>query len=141
MINETGKIIHRQKFNNGMELLLYDRSRFMAGDRWLVELYCEACTPIDDSCWRVVADEEPRLLHAVREMLGEKLVFVGSRKRNFVHADEREAILLEMVQQLLGSTVEYLQRPAFPLRLFRKLYQDARRKVLIQQAMSRVEKL
>ena len=72
---DTEKVIERKQLKNGMELFLYDRSRVMTGDRWLVELQCEAFIPIDDSFWEAFADEEPELLSTIKDVLGEKLVF------------------------------------------------------------------
>jgi hypothetical protein len=41
-------------------------------------------------------------------------------------------------QQLDNGLMEYLKRPDFPLRLFKKQYLEARQKVLLQQAMGRM---
>jgi hypothetical protein len=132
---ETGEIIERQQLENGMELILYDCSQMIAGDRWLVDIRCEACIPVDTSYWEIMAHEESRSHLAIREMLGEKLVFSSSKKRSFVDAGEKETILKEMVQQVYDSILKYLNRPDFPQRLFKKQYRDARQKVLLQQAM------
>ena len=55
MAGKAEKIIKRQHLDNGMEIILYDRSRPMAGDRWQVELQCEAYIPIEDSYWKTAA--------------------------------------------------------------------------------------
>ncbi len=137
MTGDTGKIIDQLHLENGIELLLYDRSRVTAGDRWLVELKCEAHIPIDESYWDMVTDEEGRLLPDIRKILGDRLVFVATKQRNFVDANERETVLQEMVQQVHSSMLEYLKKPHFPQEFFKKQYRDARQKVLIQQAMDR----
>ena len=136
MIGESGNIIGQQQLDNGMELVLYDRSRVLAGDRWLVELTCESCIPVAAGSWQIMAGEDPRLLPAIREMLGEKLVFASNKKRNFVAAEERETVLQEMVHQVRSSILGYLNRPDFPTKLFQKQYQEARQKILIKQAMN-----
>lgn len=135
MENKTGEIIDRRQLENGMELRLYDCSRIMTEDRWIIEISCNAFIPLDESYWDTVADEDLHYRQAIREMLGEKLVFSSSQKRTFVDAEEKETILREMVQQVYDSILEYLNRPYFPHRLFEKLYKDARRKVLIREAM------
>ena len=139
MVDETGKIIGRLQLDNGMELVLYDCSRLMAGDRWLAELACRAYIPIDASCWQIAAAADPQLLPAIRGMLGENLVFSINKKRNFIAAEELEAVLKEMVQQVKSSILEYLKRPDFPRKLFQKQYRDARQKIMIQQAMAQAE--
>lgn len=135
MAENTGKIIEQRKLENGMELLLYDLSRVMAGDRWLVELKCETRIPIDAGYWERIEKEEERLFENVRKLMGEHLVFATTKKRNFVDAGERDDALQEMVEQVYSSMLGYLQKPNFPEKLFRKQYHDARQKVLIQQAM------
>jgi hypothetical protein len=99
MVNETGKLIEQQQLENGIELLLYDRSRVTAGDRWQVQLLCEAHITIDESYWDMVTQEESRLLPDIRKILEDRLVFVTTKVRNFVDAEERETVLQEMVQQ------------------------------------------
>ena len=137
MTGDTGKIIDQQHLENGIELLLYDRSRVTAGDRWQVELKCEAHIQIDESYWDMVTEEEDRLLPDIRKILGDRVVFVATKQRNFVDANERETVLQEMVQQVHSSMLEYLKKPHFPQEFFKKQYRDARQKVLIQQAMDR----
>lgn len=139
MEGDIGTIIEQQQLENGMELILFDRSRVMTADRLVVDLLCEAKIPIADSFWEIGADEDPQLHHAIREMLGEKLVFAVNRKRNFVDAAERETVLQEMVHQVYASILEYLKRPDFPRHLFKKQYRDAKQKVLLQQAMKQSE--
>lgn len=140
MTAETEKIIEQQQLENGIELLLYDRSRVTAGDRWLVELKCEAHIPIDERYWDMMVEEELRLLPDIRKVLGDRLVFVTTKQRHFVDATERETILQEMVQQVYNSMLEYLKKPHFPQEFFKKQYRDAKQKVLIQQAMDQAEK-
>lgn len=62
-----------------MELVLHELSQFMAGDRWLVELLCQAYIPIDETFWAIVPPEDVQLLPRIREMLGEKLEFASSK--------------------------------------------------------------
>ena len=135
MTNETEKVIEQQQLDNGIELFLFDRSRVTAGDRWQVELKCEALVPIDGSYWDMMAQEDPKLLPVIRKILGEQLVFVATKQRNFVDAKEREAVLQEMVQQVYNSMLEYLKKPHFPQKFFKKKYRETHQKVLIQQAM------
>lgn len=123
---------------NGMEIVLYDRSRLMAGDRWQVELHCVAFIPIEDSYWKTAAQEDLQILGGIRKKLGDRLEQTFTKKRVFVAEHEREQLLQEMVQQVYSGMMEYLKRPNFPLRLFKKKYHDARQKLLLQQAMDHV---
>ena len=137
MTNETEKVIEQQQLDNGIELFLYDRSLVTAGDRWQVELKCEAHIPIDESYWEMVTHEEAHLLPDIRKILGDRLVFVATKQRNFVDANERETVLQEMVQQVYNSMLKYLKKAHFPREFFKKQYREALQQVLIQQAMER----
>lgn len=138
MAGKAEKIIKRQHLDNGMEIILYDRSRPMVGDRWQVELQCEAYIPIEDSYWKTAAQEDQWILKGIRNRLGGRLVQTFSKKRTFVAEEERQRLLQEMVQQVYSGLMEYLKRPEFPLRLFKKQYLEARQKLLLQQAMDRM---
>lgn len=129
------KIIEQQKLENGIELLLYDCSRLVAGDRWLVELRCEAHMVIDETYWNLVPNDEPTLPE-IREILGDRLSFITTKQRNFVDEGEREPVLREMVQQVYSSMLEYLKRPHFPQEYFKKQYNDVLQQVLYQREMN-----
>ena len=137
MVNETGKQIEQQQLENGMELLLYDRSRAIAGDRWQVELRCEVHIPVDESYWDMMDQEDTQLLPDIRNILGDRLVFVTTKQRNFIDAEERETVLQEMVQQVYNSMLEYLKKPQFPQEFFKKQYRETLQKVQLQQAIAR----
>jgi hypothetical protein len=137
MAKERGRIIERRKLENGIELILYDRSRIMSGDRWLVVLVCETHVPVEDNSWNLMAGEEPQLAAEIRKMLGEKLSYSSSKKRTFVEGKEKEAALQEMMQQVYDSTLKYLKRHDFPGRLLKKQYRDARQQVMLCEAMQK----
>ncbi len=138
MTAETDRILAQQQLENGIELLLYDRSRITAGDRWQVQLLCEAHIPIDESYWEMVVEEEPQLLPDIRKILGgDRLVFATTKQRHFVDAEERETVLQEMVQQVYNSMLEYLKKPQFPQEFFKKQYRETLQKVLLQQSIAR----
>ena len=135
MTDETGKLIEQQHLGNGIELFMYDQSRLTAGDRWQVELKCEAHIPIDESFWDMVAHEDPELLHEIRKILGDRMVFVTTRQRNFVDAKEQEPVFQEMMHQVFDAILEYLKKPYFPQEFFKKQYREAHQKILIRKAM------
>ena len=137
MAEERGIIIERRKLENGIELILYDRSRIMSGDRWLVELVCETHVPVEDNSWNLMAGKEPQLAVEIRKMLGEKLNYSSSKTRTFVEGKEKEAALQEMMQQVYDSTLKYLKRHDFPGRLLKKQYRDARQQVTLCEAMQK----
>jgi hypothetical protein len=136
---ESGKIIEQQKLANGIRLKLIDQYRVMIGDRWLVELRCEAHIPVGESFWDLVSDIDPQLLVEIKRILGDNVVFATIKQRNFIDTHERETVLREMVQQVYASMLDYMQRPDFPQEYFKKQYHETRKKLLLRQAMNRQE--
>ena len=136
---ESGKVIEQQKLTNGIKLKLIDQSRSMIGDRWLVELRCEAHIPVDESFWDTVSDEDRKLQAEIKKILGDNLVFATVKQRNFIDTHERETVLQDMVQRVYASMLEYMKRPHFPQEYFKKQYRETRKKLLLRQAMNRPE--
>lgn len=132
---DSEKIIEKKQLENGVELQLIDSSRVMVGDRWLVELKCEAHITVDENCWDMIEEENQELLQNIRESFGGRLVFATTKQRNFVDAADCETVFQEMMQQFKGSVLDYLNSPNFPQEFFRKQYQESRQKLLIQKAM------
>lgn len=135
---DKGKIIKRQQMDNGTEIVLRNYTRRMGADRWIVELQCVAYIPIGHSYWNMAANEEELILTGIKKKLGNRLVQTFTKKRIFVPDEECEPLLQEMLQQAYSGMMEYLKKPNFPLKLFKKQYHDARQKLLLQQAMSHV---
>lgn len=138
-MKETAIIIKHLKLENGMELLLHDCSRLMTKDRWLIVILCEAWIPIDEEYWDNVTLSDKKQNQEIREMLGDRLVFRSRNERIFVDEGQKEAVLQEMTQQMSDTIIGYINRPDFPARLFKKKVQEALRKLMVQEAMSRVQ--
>ena len=138
MVSSQGSIIERHQLENGMEIILYDQTRRMGADRWIVELEFVAYIPIEESLWHMVANEDQQTLAGIRKKLGDRLKQTFTKKRIFVEEHEREHMLEEMIQQVFSGMMEYLKKPNFPTKLFKKQYHDARQKILLQQAMDHV---
>ena len=132
---ENSNIIEQQQLDNNIEFKLTDRSRLTAGDRWMVEVFCEASMPIDESNWDKVSGDDPALIKEIREVLGEQLVFSTIRQRNFIDEKERDAIIHEMVEQIHNHILEYVKKPHFPDAPSKPPPQEARQKVIIRRAM------
>ena len=139
-MKETATIITHRKLENGMELFLYDRSRLMAKDRWLIEILCKAFIPLDEKLWDGLTAEDLKQESVIRKMLGDRLIFSSSNKRVFVDDRQKEAVLQEMTRQMSTTILAYINRPEFPEQLFRKKVRDARRQLMIQEAMNQAQR-
>jgi len=97
-----GEIIETYRLENGLILLIFDHSRRMVGDRWLVSL--EARIDID------VEDE------VKREILGEKISFSYKKERNFIDKREKDKVFSELKRNFLNSTWPYISKKDFAKR-------------------------
>jgi hypothetical protein len=140
MADDLTRKLLEQKLDNRTVLALYDRSRQIAGDRWVIRIHGEARFPMDPNFFSHIDEEDPELLSMVKERLGNELVFTLSRERNFVSEEEKEQLISELVGKVRANLTGYLGLPEFPEKLFRKQYEEQKRKAIIdREIMSRRE--
>ncbi|MFO7838488.1 MAG: hypothetical protein R6X08_03165 [Desulfosalsimonadaceae bacterium] len=107
---------------NGLFLKLYDASRRFAGDRWLVKLIARIPIPVDE-VWQQTSEELPSAA-AVKELLGDTLVFEQEKTRNFIDEQEKEEILQSMTEEFFRHALAYLGRPEFGWRCIRRKFRE-----------------
>jgi hypothetical protein len=124
-----GELIERIPLDNGLNLELYNRSRPVAGDRWLVSL--EARIEIEVKPEYFMGEEMPPVtIEEVKAILGEKITYRYDKQRNFIVETEKEAILNGLKARFLDTTFGYLSSPGFPRRFIERKYQEATSKLL-----------
>ncbi|UCD78264.1 MAG: hypothetical protein JSW26_23085 [Desulfobacterales bacterium] len=112
---------------NGLILEMYDQSRKVAGDRWLVKLVAKIDIPIDrlqTDAGEIRADD----FKVLQASLGNCIRFQQGRERNFVDGRQKNAVFNDLLNSFLTSSQRYLAHPDFPLRYalreFRKRQQQ-----------------
>ena len=126
--NKTVAGITGQKTGNVIAINYIDRSRKIAGDRWLVELVGEMEVPITEAFWAAVSENDVDLLDCIRKKLGDRLRFSISRTCNFVADDGKEAVFNELLSRFEENIAPYMDRPDFVQKLFLKTFNKAREK-------------
>jgi hypothetical protein len=120
------KRIETVALENGLELELYDESRRMAGDRWLVCIAARVAVDVK----RVA--EDLSLLGIDPEMalrrLGSAAVYEHRVERRFVDEKERGAVLTSEKDALLKTIARYIAKRSFATRLVLKQYREAEEK-------------
>ena len=105
------------QLDNGLTLELFDHSRRVAGDRWLVSLFASV---------RVEVTPENREDYGkIRSVLGAATRFTHEQIRNFVDASEKDAVLAEMRERFLDTGLVYLSTPDFSGKLIVRKYREA----------------
>ena len=115
----SGKSLSRHLLSNGLTLEIWDRSRPVAGDRWLVVLEGTVKVPVNDTT--LPLELKPRAAEVIAA-LGPQLVYSQKDERNFIAAQDVAGLLAEMAARLLELADGYLGHPEFPGRLIRKKF-------------------
>ena len=117
------KLIKTIDLENGLELKLYDASRKLAGDRWLVSLIARIEIPTNDLLLK--KDGSPLLnIDEVRKVLGEKLLFEQKREKIFIDEKEKDEVLKEIQDFFLSSSLSYFSHSDFPQKYVLKKFNE-----------------
>ena len=117
------------KMTNGLTLNLYDASRKVAADRWLVKLEARInITVTEDHFNNKVTLPAP--LDQLRAKLGDAVTYTYQTERNFVDQRDKAAIFGQMQAGLLAKK-PYYGHPDFAARYIIKEF--ARRRYLPDQ--------
>lgn len=108
---------------NGLILELWDKSRPMAGDRWLISLLAKMEVPVLPEYFSAVDNGE----QAYRDLLaayGDPLVFTQEKTRHFVDEKDTKNMLAELCQRFKDNLLSYLGNPRFASLYVMKKYGD-----------------
>lgn len=137
MMQNTTQLVKRERLANGMTLTFFDCSRRVAADRWFVRLRAELAVGLPDTVWQGRQEDDPELLASIRDRLGSTVSMTLERERTFIDAEERDAVLAELVAQVEDNLGSYLNDPAFPERLFARQYDETRQQCLLDRQCGR----
>lgn len=105
--------------SNGLTLVVGDRSRKVAADRWTVAINAEIRIPLDKK-W--IADDDE--FEQITRIVGRELVFTQRRERHFVSDAQKEQITKEMCASVIELGQRYCGSDAFIVKFFRKTLSD-----------------
>lgn len=108
---------------NGLRLRLSDESREIAADRWVVRIRFEVAVPVADHYGSIPPEKAPPLPE-ILTALGPITVYQKVKERNFVSADDKEAILNGLVDAFMKDAAPYLGRATFPGKYILKAFRD-----------------
>jgi hypothetical protein len=108
---------------NGLILELWDKSRPMAGDRWLISLLAKVEVPVLPEYFSTLDKGE----QAYRDLLaayGDPLVFTQEKTRHFVDEKDTKDVLAGLCQRFKDNLLSYLGNPRFASLYVMKKYGD-----------------
>lgn len=127
------ELIEQQEIAGGIVVTIHDQSKRVAADRWLVKIRCEATVPLPAACVGDLVEEDAELKAMVLARLGDRLSLVVVKERNFIDAQEKEAVLAGLVANVRENVLGYLASPQFPARLFASRYAELRESCVVER--------
>jgi len=119
-----GQTIEKIKLDNGLTLELYDRSRPVAGDRWLVSFV--ACVEVGLKREYFTGPLTPHIpFEDIRKAVGDKAHYHHEKTRNFIAETEKDEVFRGLKERFLDANLVYLSSPDFPRKLILRQYQRA----------------
>ncbi len=100
-------LMERKKLDNGLTLELFDLSRRVAGDRWLVGILARIPLEITMDDFSHAPDGQS-LFERFVESEGRTIYFEIKKERNFIDENERKGVLNDLLQDFRLNTLPYL---------------------------------
>ena len=125
-----GKLIEKIRLENCLTLEMFDHSRHVAGDIWLVSFGARVEVKVKPEYF--VGDSETGIsIENVRALLGEKVTYRYTKEHNFVAETEIEAVLKGLKERFLDTSLGYVSSPEFPRRFVHRKYKEAHSQMLL----------
>lgn len=134
--NESGKILESIMLANGIKVTIYELSKKIAADRWLIKVKCEAALNVQDDQFDALDDAE--LASAMKRDCANTVIHNLFRERNFIDEKEKGEVLQELFDQLTENVRAYMGGELFARKLFEKKVEEFRLKYQMQKEMERV---
>ena len=119
------KLIEKITLPNGLLLEIWDKSRLMAGDRWLVSLLAKVEVTVLPEYFSTLDDGELAYQRRVA-VHGNSLGFTQEKVKLFVDERESKDVLTRLCQRIKDNLVAYLGNPKFASLYILKKYGDLR---------------
>jgi hypothetical protein len=119
------RLIEKITLPNGLSLEIWDTSRRMAGDRWLVSLLAKVEIAVLPEYFSTLDDGEQAYQDLVAAH-GNSLVFTQEKVGLFVDEKETKDVLTRLCQRIKDNLVAYLGNPKFASLYVLKKYGDLR---------------
>lgn len=119
------RLIEKITLPNGLLLEIWDKSRLMAGDRWLVSLLAKVEVTVLPEYFSTLDDGEQAYQDLVAAH-GNSLVFTQEKVKFFVDEGETKDVLTRLCQRIKDNLVAYLGNPKFASLYVLKKYGDLR---------------
>jgi hypothetical protein len=117
------KLIKTLNLKNGLQLNVYDASRKLVGDRWLVSLIVRMDIPVTEAL-KQNSRQSTENIDEIKDVLGESVLFEKKREKIFVDNTEKETVFKQLCDMFLNSSLNYLSKDIFPKQYILKTYKE-----------------
>ena len=131
------KLIKTIDLENGLQLNLYDGSRKLVGDRWLVSLIVRMDVPVTEAL-KKNSRQSMGNIDEIKDMLGESVLFEKKREKIYVDNTEKETVFKELCDMFLNSSLNYLSKEIFPKQYILKTYKEEVKKKSLLNASKNI---
>ena len=131
------KLIKALDLENGLQLNVYDASRKLVGDRWLVSLIIRMDVPVTEAL-KKDSRESIENIDEIKDMLGESVLFEKKREKKFVDTVEKEMVFKGLCDMFLNSSLKYLSKGIFPKLYILKMYKEEMKKKSLLNARKNI---
>lgn len=107
----------------GLELEINNVSRKLAGDRWYVGFI--ACVEIPITFLADYADSHDVNIENMKDIMGESVRFEQKRDRHYIDEREKDALLNDLIDDFLASTLPYFSAKDFAEKYVLQAYKKA----------------
>lgn len=132
------QLVKDKTLANGMTLSFFDCSKLLAADRWFVKMQGEMKFSLAGVAWPDTDGLDPQVLAKIKERIGDSVSFNINKERKFIDADEKDAVLAEMIAQVEDNLIGYLEDSSFRQKLFDKQYEEMRKQCLVEFQQSQL---
>jgi hypothetical protein len=132
------KLIKTLDLENGLQLNVYDASRKLVGDRWLVSLIVRMDVPVSETL-KKTSRESIENIDEITDMLGESVLFEKKREKIFVDSEEKETVFKGLCDMFLSSSLNYLSKEIFPKQYIIKRYKEEMKKKSLLNSSENLE--
>lgn len=108
---------------HGHRLEIFDDSRKIAEDAWVVIMTAIMQIPVETSLFSSVSLSDGEF-DDILKILGSPIEYRYRLERNMIMAHDKDAVLENLVNTFLENTGRYVANPKFPEKLALKEYKD-----------------
>ena len=98
--------------DNHLRLEIWDLSRVVAGDRWLVSLEIRIDIPLEIAHLESIPDKE-KVFAILRKAFGEKVTYRHKQEKHFVDEKGKDDVFQSHLERLKDNLLSYLSHPDF----------------------------